>query len=435
VRGSDGRTLWSSRSFSVDADRPYLVESAVQGYLADAYSGFPPRPGAAPLEVRPADYTQYLRLRRTFEAKRAGETLSTEDLIPRLEALRASSPRFVDAYVFEAEVRQQRYKTRQDPADLDRAADLLRRAQQIAPADPRPLTGQFGVAMLRGQWDRAEEALAALERLQPGDPGILVSRARLLEKRGEGEKALALMRAGVSRYPSWRNLFRAAQMESSLGHFAAARRDAEQLLANYPDSYEGLTTLAQIELLHGDLHRAAALYSRLIERYPRPGEISNLGTAQMYLGGYREAEASFRKALGLEPGNVFTLLNLADAMTLQGRPEEAAAVYRQVIRAASLDAADWQVLSARAQALAHLKDSPGAVEAVQKMLRAGPEGAQTACDASLVYVLLGDRNAALYNARRALQQGIEPRMLALPWFAPLRSDPAFAAGLRPRPGS
>ncbi len=435
VRGSDGRTLWSSRSFSVDADRPYLVESAVQGYLADAFSGFPPRPGAAPLEVRPADYTQYLRLRRTFEAKRAGETLSTEDLIPRLEALRASSPRFVDAYVFEAEVRQQRYKTRQDPADLDRAAELLQRAQQIAPADPRPLTGQFGVAMLRGQWDRAEEALAALERLQPGDPGILVSRARLLEKRGEGEKALALMRAGVSRYPSWRNLFRAAQMESSLGHFAAARRDAEQLLANYPDSYEGLTTLAEIELLHGDLHRAVALYSHLIERYPRPGEISNLGTAQMYLGGYREAEASFRKALGLEPGNVFTLLNLADAMTLQGRPEEAAAVYRQVIRAASLDAADWQVLSARAQALAHLKDSPGAVEAVQKMLRAGPEGAQTACDASLVYVLLGDRNAALYNARRALQQGIEPRMLALPWFAPLRSDPAFAAGLQPRPGS
>jgi eukaryotic-like serine/threonine-protein kinase len=435
VRGSDGRTLWSSRSFSVDADRPYLVESAVQAYLADAYSGFPPRPGAAPLEVRPADYTQYLRLRGTFEAKRAGETLSTEDLIPRLEALRASSPRFVDAYVFEAEVRQQRYKTRQDPADLDRAADLLQRAQQIAPADPRPPTGQFGVAMLRGQWDRAAEALAALERLQPGDPGLLVSHARLLEKRGEGEKALALMREGVSRYPSWRNLFRAAQMESSLGHFDAARRDAEQLLANYPDSYEGLTTLAQIELLHGDLHRAAALYSRLIERYPRPAEISNLGTAQMYLGSYPEAEASFRKALALEPGNVFTLLNLADAMTLQGRPEEAAAVYRQVIRAASLDATDWQVLSARAQALAHLKDGPGAVEAVQKMLRVGPEGAQTACDASLVYVLLGDRNAALYNARRALQQGIEPRMLALPWFAPLRSDPAFAAGLQSRPGS
>ena len=432
VRGSDGRTLWSSRSFSVDADRPYLMEEAVQGYLAEAYPGFPRRPGAAPLEVRPADYTRYLRLRRPFEAKQGGEALSPESLIPQLEALRAGSPRFLDAYVFEAEVRQQRYKTRQDPADLDRAADLLRQAQQIAPADPRPLTGQFGVAMLRGQWDRAEEALAGLERLQPGDPGILVSRARLLEKRGESEQALALMREGVSRYPSWRNLFRAAQMELAQGHFEPARQDIERLLANYPESYEGLTKLAEIELLHGDLRRAATLYAQLVQRYPRPVEQSNLGIAQMYLGRYREAEASFRRALALEPRNAFTLLNLADAVSLQGRREEAAPVYRQVVRQTDPEAADWQVLSARAQAQAHLKDGPGAVEAVQKMLRIGPEGAQTAYEASLVYVLLGDRNAALYNARRALQQGIAPRLFALPWFDPLRSDPAFAAGPRAR---
>ncbi len=435
VRGSDGQTLWSSRSFSVDADRPYLVEEAVQGYLADAYPGFARRPGAAPLEVRPADYTQYLRLRRTFEAKRAGETLSADALLPRLEALRASSPRFLDAYVFEAEVRQQRNKIRQDPADLDRASELLRQAQQIAPADPRPLTGQFGVALLRGQWDRAEEAVAGLERLQPGDPGLLVRRARLLEKRGESEKALALMREGVSRYPSWRNLFHAAEMEKSLGHFDAARRDAEQLLANYPESYEGLSTLAEIELLHGDPRRAVALYSRLVERFPRPGELSNLGTAQIYLGGYREAEASFRKALALEPRNPFTLLNLADAVTLAGRPEAAAPVYREVVRQAGLDAADWQVLSARAQAQAHLKDGPGTVESVQRMLRVGPEGAQVAYDVSLIYTLLGDRNGALYNAHRALRQGIATRLFALPWFDPLRSDTAFAAELRPRPDS
>ena len=435
VRGSDGQTLWSSRSFSVDADHPYLVEEAVQGYLADAYSGFPRRPGAAPLEVRPADYEQYLRLRRTFEDKRAGETLSVDALISRLGALRASSPRFVDAYVYESEVRQQRYKTSQDPADLDRAGDLLRQAQQIAPTDPRPLTGQFGVAMLRGQWDRAEEALAGLERLQPGDPGILVRRARLLEKRGESEKALALMREGVSRYPSWRNLFQAAQMESSNGHFDAARRDAEQLLANYPESYEGLTKLAEIEFLHGDLHRAVALYSRLVERYPRAGELANLGMAQMYLGSYREAETTFRKALALDSGDVFNLLNLADTVTLAGRPEEGMTLYCEVVLRARLDAADWQVLSARAQAQAHLKDSAGAIEAVQKMLRIGPEGAQIAYEVSLTYTLLEDYKAALYNARNALKQGIAPRLFALPWFDPLRSNPSFAAELRSRPAS
>jgi serine/threonine-protein kinase len=435
VRGSDGKILWSSRSFSVDADRPYLVEEAVQGYLGEAYADFPRRAGAASLEVRPEDYARYLRLRRTFEDKKAGAPLSPEDLFPALDSLRASSPRFLDAYVFESEVRQQRYKTSQDPADLDRAAELLQQARQIAPTDPRPLTGQFGVALLRGQWDRAGEALAGLERLQPGDPGILVKRARLLEKRGEGEEGLALMREGVAKYPSWRNLFWAAGMESSLGHFEAARRDAEQLLANYPDSYDGLSKLAEIEFVHGDLRRAAALYSRLVERDPRPGELSNLGAAQMYLGSYREAEITFRLALARAPGEVFILLNLADSLSLQGRPDAAAAIYRQVVSKASLGAADSQVLSVLAQAQAHLRNASGAVETVQKLLRIDPEGVQTAYAASLIDTLLGDRNAALYNARRALRQGLNPRGFVLPWFDPLRSDPAFAAELRPRPPS
>ncbi len=135
--------------------------------------------------------------------------------------------------------------------------------------------------------------------------------------------------------------------------------------------------------------------------------------------------------LALEPESPFALLNLADTLSLQGRGGEALPLYREVVRRTHLDTADPQVLSVRSQAQAHLEDGPGAVESVQKMLRIGPEGGQTAYDASLVYLLLGDRNAALYNARRALQQGIEPRIFALPWFDPLRSDPAFTAGSPP----
>jgi tRNA A-37 threonylcarbamoyl transferase component Bud32/tetratricopeptide (TPR) repeat protein len=432
VRGSDGKILWSSRGFSADADRSYLVEEAVAGYLAEAYAGFPRQAGAVRLAVRPDDYVRYLRLRRAYDAKRTREAPSSSDLIGELEALRASSPQFVEAYVFEAEVRQQRSKTRQDPADLDRAAELLERARQIAPSDPRPLSGQFGVALLRGQWDRAEQVLVELQRLQPGDPAILIDRARLLDKRGDKAAALALMREGVGKLPSWRNLLRAAHLEFALGHFAAARGYVEQLLAGSPENYEGLTLLAQIEFLHGDLDRSAALYSRLVQRYPRPLEETNLGTVEMFRHHYREAEASFRQVLAAEPRDTFALLNLAETLSLQGRADEAAALYREVVSAASLEATDWQVLSARAQAQAHLAD-PGAEEAVQKMLRNGPEGAQVAYEASLVYILLGDRSAALFNARRALEQGIEPRMFALPWFEPLRSDGLMVAALGREP--
>jgi tetratricopeptide (TPR) repeat protein len=431
IDGRDGHLLWS-QAFTTPVERPYALQEAVQGYLGQAYPDHRMRPEIAPLEVRPEDWAEYLRLRCAFEAKRAGDEIDPEALFDRLEAIRRTSPRFLEAYVFESEVRQQRYKSGRDPVDLERAGELLRQAGEMAPFDPRPLMGEFGLAMSHGNFDAAAVALDSLERLQPGDPLLMVNRGRLLAKQGETEKGLALVREGARRFPSWRNLFRAAEMELAQGSFTAARDHVDQLLANYPDSYDGLTLLAQIEFLHGDLRRAAGLYAKLVERYPRPVELSNLGTALLYLGSYGEAEKTFRRVLALEPGNVMALLNLADAINLAGRSAEAVAAYNDVVRKTRVDAADWQVLSARAQAQAHLSDGPGAVETVQKMLRVGPEGAQIAYDASLVYILLGDRNAAFYNAKRALQQGMEPHRFVLPWFDPLRVDPAFAAELRPR---
>lgn len=430
IDGRDGHLLWS-QAFTTPLDRPYALGEAVQGYLGQAYPERRRISGAALSDVRPEDYSEYLRLRRAFEDKREGKGLDPEALFARLAVIRRTSPSFLEAYVFESEVRQQRYKLAQDPADLERAGAVLREAAKLAPLDPRPPTGRFGLALLRGDLDGADAALQALERLQPGDPVLAVNRGRLLARRGEVEKGLALVREGARRFPSWRNLFRAAELELAQGDIAAARGHLSQLLGRYPESFEALSLLAQIEFLHGDLRRAASLYTQLVERYPRPLELTNLGTAQIYLELYGEAEKTFRKVLALEPESPFALLNLADTLTLLGRKEDALPIYHEVVRRASLDAADPQVVSVRAQAQAHLKNGPGAVESVQRMLRTGPEGGQTAYDASLVYILLGDRNAALYNARKAMQQGIEPRIFDLPWFDPLRSDPAFTAGRSP----
>lgn len=427
IRGRDGRLLWT-QSLSVAVDQPHSLASAVQGHLAAAYPHQRVRPGLSAPEVRPEDYAEYLRLRHAFETRQEG------DLFARLEEIRTSSPRFVDAYLFESEVRQQSYKSSQDPEDLERAWDLLRQAYALAPADPRPLAGEFGVAMIRGDLKAAERAVAALERLQPGDPLTLINRARLFEKQGRMEEALELMREGVRRLPSRRNLSRAAQMGYRLGRFDEARRHLEELLRRNPESYDGLTLLAQVELLHGDTRRAVELYSRLVERSPEAVELTNLGVAQLFLRQYRDAEESFRKVLDRQPDHLFALLNLADAVHLQDRREEAADLYRQVLHLAAADpeTADPQIVSVRAQALAHLGDGTGAVEAVQRMLRLTPEEPQITYEASLVYTLLGDRNAALFNAKRALELGVAPKLFELIWFDPLRSEPVFQKALQIR---
>jgi serine/threonine-protein kinase len=428
IRGQEGTLLWT-QSFTAPRDRPYLLPEAVLGHLRQGYPERAFDERVAKLEVRPADYAEYLRLYESFDTRRE-EDLSADTLLRRLAALRASSPRFLEAYLFEAYVLDYRFRSRRDPADLERGFEVLGQARRLAPEDPRPLPGLFDVALLEGDLDRAADLLRDLERLQPGDAQVFARRARLLERRGETAAALASIRSAVRLQPSWKHLFWAADMEYRQGRMREAREHLQELLRRFPQHYPGTSLLAQLELFYGDPQRAVALYSGLVRRSPQYDEISNLGNAYLVLGRYPAAESWYRRAVALQPRNPLSLLNLADVVLLQGRKREAEGLYREVLRLAESDPAassDWQLSSVRGQALAHLGRSRDAVEAVQRALLLAPSNPQTAWEAALVYVLVGDRTSALFNAERALEQGAEPGWFKLPWFEPLRERPDFAA--------
>jgi serine/threonine-protein kinase len=419
VRGRDGGVSWTE-SLQVARDKPFLLAEIVESSIRRAFSERERREGAPRLEVRPEDYADYLRLRRAYEAGQQQNLPA--DALARLAAIRRGSPRFIEGIVFEAEVLNNRFRGRRDPADLERAEALLRHARDLAPVDPRPLSVLYGLEIGLGRFDRAEAVLREIERLRPGDAIVRMQRARLLEARGEPERALALMREVAAAHPSWRNLAWLAGLEFRLGHAADARRHLETLLARFPDSYVGRSLLAQVELLNGSPQRAAELYAEIVRKEPRMGDLVNLGTALLLLRRYPEAETRFREAAALEPANPFVALSLADALLLQGRRGEALNGYRRVLDLVARDpaAAQWQLQSVRAQALAHLGRSGEAVEAVQEVLQLVPDNPQALYEISLVYTLLGDRSAALYNAGQALDKGIEPRWFSFPWFTPLR---------------
>ena len=69
------------------------------------------------------------------------------------------------------------------------------------------------------------------------------------------------------------------------------------------------------------------------------------------------------------------------------------------------------------------------------MLRIAPEGPQPAFDAALIYSLLGDRASARFNAQKALEQGIQPRLFDHPVFESLRADPVFRSARARRAAS
>ena len=424
VRGQDGN-LAAAASFAVPADDPLLAARAVAAHLRAAYAEREARAGAGDLDVASGDFAAYLRARARFEAR------GDADLAPvlaDLAAIRARSPRFLEAHLLESEVARFRYAASRDPRDLERAETSARAARDLAPGDPRPLVAAFSAAYDGGRLDEAERTLADLARFSPGDPQVLDRRALLASARGRPEEALRILRAAVASHPSTKMLRSLAWLEVQQGETAAACGHLTTLLARAPHNADGTSLLAQVELSAGDPARAAALYAELVRKAPRFAQLNNLGTAQFLLGRYAEAAATFARAAEIEPGNPFARLGLADSRQLLGRKDSAAEDYRAVVERIDRDPAaksDPQLLTVRAQALAHLGRGAEAVRAVEAAVRLAPKNQEVAYESSLVYALLGEKLSALTNAQRAVALGCAPRWFSFPWFDGLRGDPEF----------
>ncbi len=424
VRGGDGGLLWT-RSFEVPTDDLFAATSAAEAQLRQAYGERGLRPGASlRLDVDGTDYQSFLAIRSRFFGDRRRAPVA--ELARELETVRASSPRFVEAHLLAADLARFRFAESRAEGDLATAAAAVAEARRLAPEDPAALFTAVDVALAGGRLGEAEAALAELARREPGDTRLLAQRALLVERMGQPGEALVLMRRAAERHPSWRNLYQLANLEIRQGETSAAREHLLALLERFPASHLGRTLLAQLELLNGSPERAAKLYEELVQEAPGVVPLSNLGLAHFLLGRYAEAAASFEQVIRLEPGNPIYLLNLADASFLLDRTDAARSLYEEVLAAAPATAGDWQLLTVRAQALAHLGRTAEAITAIQEGLKTAGQNPQAYYEASLVYTLVGELGSASVNAGLALDGGVERRWFSFPWFEPLRQRPELA---------
>jgi serine/threonine-protein kinase len=421
LHGPDAAVLWAE-SFEVPTDESSLVASAVISQLQRGYTGYRVRPRSPDLAVSDRDFREFLELRQRLDGR---QEPALDAILDGLAAIRQRSPRFLEVYLLEADVARRRFWNSRDERDLRRGLDLVAEARALAPADPRPLFVEIDLALAARDTGKAEASVAQLEDLVPGDVRLLERRARILSAQGREREALEMTRTAARLHPSSKRLANLAQMEIRLGEIAAARANLEALLKRSPGNVDGLSLLALLELSSGDLHRAVALYGELVRRAPGPAQLGNLGLAYFFLGRYAEAAAAYRQLVEQQPRNPFFALNLADAYLLLGRTAEAQELYRRVLELAAEDpsATTPQLLTVKAQALAHLGQGRQAVAAVQESLRLAPSDASVAYEASLVYALLGEEDSALANAERALDLGYGARWFSFPWFESLRRNP------------
>jgi len=428
IRASDGATVWSERiAIPLPPDSALLLANAVAALLRRAYPGHDVRRGTPDLEVRAEDYAAYVAVKQRLDA---GRTPRAPEL-GRLETVLAGSPRFLDGHLAAASLAITIYQDTKQPGDLARAHVFLDKARALAPSYPPLLSVEIGLATAEGDWRRADAALRDLAALVPGDPIVLMQRCRILQARGDLAGTVDLLRQIVADRPTFPNLLWLAGQELRLGQVGAARRHLEQSLELAPGSTWPLAKLAELELLYGDLRRAERIYLGLIAATPHRSNLTNLGIVRYLLGDYAGAIESYHRALGMEPGHLTVILNLADAELASGRRQEAAEHYAEVLAGLEKKSATLPLeppeRTIEAQCLAHLGRGQEAVALVLDILATHPNEPEITYQAALVFALSGETGSALALARKAIGLGVQPRWLATPGFESLRTDPAFRA--------
>jgi tetratricopeptide (TPR) repeat protein/tRNA A-37 threonylcarbamoyl transferase component Bud32 len=432
IRGSDGEVLWQDRiEEPVDPQEALTLARGVAAALRECYDR-DRRPGIPELEVQEADFTAFLQLKRRIEEGRGAWAPELD----RLDALAASSPRFIDVHVQAATLALQLYDDSKNPSYLERARSSLRRARLLAPGLPNVLWIEIRLAIMEGDWVGAEQLIAELGRLAPGS--VPLQRYLLASQRGRLDEAITWMREVVRHRPTWRYLVALSELEARTGQLAPARQHLDDALRLVPGNTWVLARRGEMELAYGDLAQAEAIYRDLVRAGPQRSDLTNLGLVHLLIGRPAKAAAEFSRALEIEPGHVTVMLDLADAEQALGHRRQADELRRQVL--ATLEAKEHGASltplerALRAQCLAYLGDAHKAVEVALGALQESPADVEVVYQSALVFAVVGERASALALSRKALSLGYQPRWFEVSAFDSLRSDPAFRELLaQPRP--
>ena len=219
-----------------------------------------------------------------------------------------------------AELRRMRAALNANPADLDNAVRVARRSISAARAtgDPRFL----------GQ---AQAALAPWWKLADPPAQALLLRATVKQSLHDFPGALAdLDRLLAVRHADGQALLTRATILTVQGRYAEAQRDCAKLLRQ-ASSLVTTACLASASSLNGD---AAGAYRGLMQALERPDDSPEVRVWALTLaaeiatrrGDAAAAEARFRDALALDPGDAYLQGAYADFLLDQRRPREVAAM-------------------------------------------------------------------------------------------------------------
>lgn len=191
-------------------------------------------------------------------------------------------------------------------------------------------------------------------------------------------------------------LLQAAVAAHRDGDAATATAHYERALARDPGQPDALHFLGVMRHQAGDSEAAIALIARALARAPRHADIhNNLGNIHKERGDAIAAEACYRRALGFQPGHFTAVGNLAVALEMQGRLDDAFHAYGLLLKVAPKYAHGYHLLGLFLRN--HARDAEHGRQAAACLRRAwelDPDNLRALAALGNVLYLLGEHDAA-----------------------------------------
>jgi len=236
--------------------------------------------------------------------------------------------------------------------DLATSLEYLEKAAALEP-DAGAIRATLSRVYRRlGERDRALDAAALAKELHPevplDDPVMaavaeravsvvgLQSRAVEADRRGEPQRAEALLRRMIALRPDEANLYyNLANNLSRQGRLEEATAQYQEALRLQPDHVAALINLGNVFSQNGELAEAARLFQKALAISPNhPGALSSLGKLAVTRGDMKAAISYLEKAIARDPRRADSHYVLAQILRSEGRRREAVDAFRRALELA-----------------------------------------------------------------------------------------------------
>jgi len=309
-----------------------------------------------------------------------------------------------------------------DESYLQALSQLFLVAEQRLGTELTLTIARLEIAQRQQDFKLATQLLEAISQQSDDTVLALSYRGLLANYQSDYQQANRWYQQALALRPSTLLWYRIANNNFHQGNNTAALEALDSLLIMDKYDVNAKILMALVYLLDGQLNEAITLYHELIDISPKSQFFSNMGLAYELLGSYKKAEEYFIKAVTISPSNTIWRLNLAGSLQLQGKVNQAAMYYQQVIEESNSRNNDWVAQRNLSEAHVQLGNIDMSLQALHRSLRLAGDNAEVLFNAALVYSLAKQWPVALSYIEQSLSQNLSPIWYRLAWFDDLCSS-------------